>query len=297
MQRPAQILIGSVTALVMGAGALAGAGSAAPEADGARPPTVTILPGLFAYPNPGEFLRDGHPVAGPTTLVSFERPFEIMKYQVSVADYEGCVDAGACRQADAPRLRVPNNPITGVSYLDAIAYARWQSERTGQTWRLPTAMEWAFAAGERFVGDAADIENDPTNPARRWLSLYERESARGRTAAPDARVQGSFGTNTKGLADVGGNVWEWTATCYVRATLASDAPEVVSRVENCGVHVVEGRHRAYMSDFIRDGKSGGCAVGTPPDNLGFRLVREPRSRFGLAGLKRYLRGLATPATD
>ncbi|TGV96539.1 formylglycine-generating enzyme family protein, partial [Mesorhizobium sp. M2E.F.Ca.ET.154.01.1.1] len=26
--------------------------------------------------------------------------------------------------------------------------------------------------------------------------------------------------------------------------------------------------------FIRDGKSGGCAVGTPPDNLGFRLVRE-----------------------
>jgi len=29
-----------------------------------------------------------------------------------------------------------------------------------------------------------------------------------------------------------------------------------------------------MSNFIRDGKSGGCAVGTPPDNLGFRLVRE-----------------------
>jgi hypothetical protein len=40
------------------------------------------------------------------------------------------------------------------------------------------------------------------------------------------------------------------------------------------VHAVEGFHRTYMSNFIRDGKSGGCAVGTPPDNLGFRLVRD-----------------------
>ena len=56
------------------------------------------------------------------------------------------------------------------------------------------------------------------------------------------------------------------------------------RVENCGVHVVEGFHRTYMSNFIRDGKSGGCAVGTPPDNLGFRLVRE-ESGLGRAILR------------
>jgi hypothetical protein len=30
-----------------------------------------------------------------------------------------------------------------------------------------------------------------------------------------------------------------------------------------------------MSYFVRDGRRGGCAVGAPPDNLGFRLVREP----------------------
>jgi hypothetical protein len=37
---------------------------------------------------------------------------------------------------------------------------------------------------------------------------------------------------------------------------------------------VEGQHRAYVTDFIRDAKAGGCAVGVPPDNLGFRLVVE-----------------------
>jgi hypothetical protein len=43
---------------------------------------------------------------------------------------------------------------------------------------------------------------------------------------------------------------------------------------NCGVRVVEGAHRTYMTDFIRDPRSGGCAAGVPPANLGFRLVVE-----------------------
>jgi hypothetical protein len=38
------------------------------------------------------------------------------------------------------------------------------------------------------------------------------------------------------------------------------------------VRLVEGRHRAYMPDFIRDARAGGCSVGTPPSAIGFRLV-------------------------
>jgi hypothetical protein len=40
--------------------------------------------------------------------------------------------------------------------------------------------------------------------------------------------------------------------------------------------VVNGKHRAAMSSFIRNPKTGGCSVGVPPDNLGFRLVRDGR---------------------
>jgi formylglycine-generating enzyme required for sulfatase activity len=83
---------------------------------------------------------------------------------------------------------------------------------------------------------------------------------------------GAFGVNEHGLADMAGNVWEWTDTCYRRVALA---PGVASGrpTINCGVRVVAGRHRSYMTDFIRDPRSGGCAVGIPPANLGFRLVR------------------------
>lgn len=32
---------------------------------------------------------------------------------------------------------------------------------------------------------------------------------------------------------------------------------------DCGVRVVEGRHRTYMTDFVRDARAGGCSGGTP----------------------------------
>ena len=66
--------------------------------------------------------------------------------------------------------------------------------------------------------------------------------------------------------------------------LGPDRVTVEASIDNCGVHVLEGRHRAYMSNFVRDGKSGGCAVGTPPENLGFRLVRDDTPFPAVAGV-------------
>jgi len=60
-------------------------------------------------------------------------------------------------------------------------------------------------------------------------------------------------------------------------TTCNSEGETVSAKSNCGVRVVEGQHRSYVTDFIRDARGGGCMAGVPPDNLGFRLVREPRS--------------------
>ena len=235
--------------------------------------TVMVMPRSIIYPPPGEFLRGGHPEAAVPQSLAIGEPIEIMTYQVSSAEYALCVDAGACRPAgDRPKAS-GERPATGVSYLDADAYASWYSQATGESWRLPTDPEWALAAAERFVGDLKGVVDDPRNPARRWLSNYAAEAGAKRQPDPLPRVRGSFGVNSLGVKDLSGNVWEWTSTCYARASLAEDR-SVLSTVENCGVHVLEGVHRAYMSNFVSDGKSGGCAVGTPPDNLGFRLVRE-----------------------
>ena len=234
--------------------------------------TVIIAPGSFTHPQSGEFLSQGHPAAAPRVRIAIEKPVEIMTYQVSLDEYDRCVAEGSCAPADA--RGTGDAPVTGVSYLDATAYAAWYSEASGDVWRLPTDEEWAFAASERFTADVEPLEEDPRNPARGWLSSYQREVAMARKPDPEPRPRGAFGMNSKGIADVAGNVWEWTSSCYQRSAISSDGLTIESRVDNCGVHVVEGFHRTYMSNFIRDGKSGGCAVGLPPDNLGFRLVRE-----------------------
>ncbi|RUW56691.1 formylglycine-generating enzyme family protein [Mesorhizobium sp. M00.F.Ca.ET.151.01.1.1] len=254
-------------------------------AGGHRPPdavarTISIDPHSIVYPMPGEYLKDGRPQANPKVERHLEGPLEIMAYQVSAADYAACVSAGACRPAEETRSVPRDAPATGVSYLDAVAYARWYTEATGSQWRLPSDEEWALAAAERFAGEFEGVENDANNPARRWLTSYQAEVELNRKPDPLPRSRGSFGLNSRGLADFSGNVWEWTSTCYVRTTLAEDGSDVASSVNNCGVHVLEGLHRAYMSNFVSDGKSGGCAVGLPPDNLGFRLVLDHRGWVG-----------------
>lgn len=255
--------------------------------------TVMLRAGQVTWPAPGEFLVGGRPAAAPRAEVTFRQPLEIMAYQVGAADYLRCVGEGACRALDARVEPAPDLPVTGVSHDDAVAYANWYSRRTGESWRLPTDAEWAYAAGERFGGETSAEADDPANPAIAWIRRYREEAALRRAPDPAPKPAGHFGANAAGLYDIAGNVWEWTSTCYARTTFAKDRKTVESTIENCGVHVVEGRHRTYMSNFVRDAVSGGCAVGTPPDNLGFRLVREPRPLLSLAGLRRLVEDART----
>lgn len=242
-----------------------------------EPLTVDIAPRSFTYRESGEFYRTGFAVDGPEKTVTMRRPLTIMKYQVTAADYGRCVADGACQAAEpgfAP-ADAANTPATGVSYDDAMAYAGWLSARTGEIWTLPSDQDLAFAAGDRFPDDALGVDIDSTNPADRWLADYRRETERKASRDPVPQPLGRFGENEYGLADFAGNVWEWTATCNRRVNL-DRAGNVVNDVSSCGIYVASGKHRAAMSSFVRNPKGGGCAVGVPPDNVGFRLVKDTR---------------------
>lgn len=235
------------------------------------PETVTLMPADFSYRDQGHFLRNGNPVDAPMVHARLEAPLVMMKYQVSASDYAGCVADGACPPAEPRYIGEGNVPATGVNYDDATAYAAWLTQQTGQHWELPTDREWAFAAGADFADEALGVD-DETNPALRWLANYEKEAARESDTGRLPLPLGSFGVNDNGLADMAGNVWEWTQTCHRRVHIDA-AGTVLSEVPACNIKVLDGQHRASMSFFIRDAKSGGCSVGVPPDNLGFRLVR------------------------
>lgn len=246
----------------------------APAEAAVRPATVTIVPRAYAYRATGDFLRGTASIDGPLLSVDEPASLEIMKYQVSATDYALCVADGACAEAEPRRRGDGNVPVTGVSFDDATDYAAWLSERTGETWRLPTVSEWSFAAGSKARDHALGRETDGKDPAERWLAFYEREAALGAKALATPQPLGALGENEFGVADLAGAVWEWTATCGSRTTLGPD-DETISTLEACGVRLLEGRHRTPMSAFVRDAQGGGCTIGAPPDNLGFRLVRDP----------------------
>jgi hypothetical protein len=60
----------------------------------------------------------------------------------------------------------------------------------------------------------------------------------------------------------------------------------VTAMPSCGLRIVESRHPMPISVFVRDAVRGGCSVVGPPDDPGFRLVREASWYARLAALAR-----------
>ena len=113
------------------------------------------------------------------------------------------------------QVAYPNRPVMRVSWFEAVAYARWLNQvilsaaqdliPDGYSVRLPTEAEWEKAAragdGRRYPwGDAAWDENR--------ANIEEKVG--------HASAVGCFpaGATPAGIHDLGGNVWEWTASVY-----------------------------------------------------------------------------------
>jgi len=230
---------------------------------------VKLNQGEVFYQKSGEFTQSGNAVDPPRVRVSMPEPIEIVKYQVTSADYQRCVDDRACQPLEGRFSSLSaDRPAVDLSWLDADSYAVWLSQKSGETFRLPTDEEWIFAAGERIVADERNDGGEKNQTSSALPAFY--------VFSPKTFDLGTFGANRNGIFDIAGNVWEWTSTCMVRRSLNSDGA-VISENTNCGVRVAEGRHRAYIMDILRDPRASGC-VGIPPTHLGFRLVHEQRSR-------------------
>ena len=248
--------------------------------------TVDVAPRVFAYRLAGDFSQAGQTMDAPLVAVARTSVLHIMKQQVTVADYDRCVAETKCMARSPLEGFDPNLPAVQVSWQDATAYATWLSAKTGETWRLPTDEEWVFAAGSRFHDDALSVATS-RDPSVRWLARYEKESEQ-EILDQRPRPTGAFGANEYGLLDLSGNVWEWTNSCFIRQSLDAKGKPAGASTANCGVRVVEGEHRTYVTDFVRDARGGGCAVGKPPSNLGFRLVREDNGIASIASVLRRL---------
>jgi formylglycine-generating enzyme required for sulfatase activity len=142
-------------------------------------------------------------------------PFEILRAEVTVAEYEKCVfmekchwppdkrDAEGCNWGHGARS---DHPINCVDWDQAKFYCEWIGGR------LPTEAEWEFAArsgGKDFVYPWGDEE------ANCDLATMATQDGNGcgeeRTGPVCAKTAGN---TAQGLCDMAGNVAEWVEDKY-----------------------------------------------------------------------------------
>lgn len=96
-------------------------------------------------------------------------------------------------------------PVISITYHAAMEYCRWLSNKTGQTYRLPTEAEWEYAS-RAGTKTAYSFGNDPKQAGEYGWS----------TENSDAKPHpvGKKKPNPWGLYDMHGNVAEWCLDKY-----------------------------------------------------------------------------------
>ena len=96
----------------------------------------------------------------------YERPvhevqvssFALGVYEVTFEEYDRFVQATGHRRAGEWWWGRGRRPVVDVSWNDAVAYASWLSEETGESYRLPSESEWEYAAREGTVARYSWVE-------------------------------------------------------------------------------------------------------------------------------------------
>lgn len=265
-------------------------------------------PELVVVPR-GEFLmgaeggEPGRP-EGPVRRVRIDYALAVGRYEVTQAQYArfvadtGRPTRGGCRVWQAGAWAYPedadwtnpgyegipwdDDPVACVSWHDAVDYADWLSARTGRRYRLLSEAEWEYVAR---AGTATDYfwGNDPAG-ACDYANVYDASGAamNGFDWPPfpcddgfgRAAPVGSFLPNPFGLYDVIGNVWEWTADCYVAPYPPAPADGRPVEAGACDRRVSRGG-----SWITRASRQRAAFRGRDPEDtlfafFGFRVARE-----------------------
>jgi formylglycine-generating enzyme required for sulfatase activity len=208
-------------------------------------------------------------------------------------------------------LDLDRQPVTNVSWDDAVEYCNWLSQQDGLSpayekrdgrwvrvsaaangYRLPTEAEWEYAA--RYVdgtrlnrfpwGDAlpppagaANVAGTETQPGQ------GKDAARPRTADavlpghtdehPVVAPVGAYAANPLGLRDLAGNVSEWTHDVYASFVDDKDAVDPQGP-DTAGAHAIRGSN--WRSATVPELRLAWRDVGEKPSQtIGFRVVRTP----------------------
>lgn len=294
------------TVLLATVGLLAGAGMfgvaranrlRAFSSPGSGPPEGVSAPeGMVYVPGGRTRIGDERVAAERPTFVARVKPFFMDVHPVTVGEFRRFVGATGYR-SDAERFggggvydpatdrwsivedavwhhplgpvgpaAPDDHPVTQVSWHDASAYARWAGKR------LPTEIEWEHAArGARDLRQLYAWGDSLVTSGQHHANTWQGHK-------PDdghlfTSPVGAFGKSPLGLADLGGNVWEWTEDWY-RSYADRGNPYVPT---DASQKSQRGGSFLCTEEFCHGYRVSARSATTPETSLfhsGFRLVQD-----------------------
>ena len=228
----------------------------------------------------GEFQMGGHFNEGEAD----ERPrhtvyldaFYIDIYEVTNAQYQKFMDAVG--YAGPPYWynsshNAPEQPVVGVSWYDAVAYAEWAGKR------LPTEAQWEKAArgglsGKRYSWGDSDPDGSQCNFADVNINYYWSDDSVDDGYEYTAPV-GSYSPNGYGLYDMAGNVSEWCADWWGDSYYANSPHSNPLGPNSGNFRVLRGGSWYNTTDILRvANRANGFPTSTDSDGIGFRCVSQ-----------------------
>ena len=183
---------------------------------------ILYLPAsTYSQPNPTPptgmvFIPEGYFPMGNSSGREDEKPlhfvytkaFFIGKHEVSNAEYMEFIElTGHAKPTfwEDETLNLPNHPVVGVNWRDAMAYAKWKGHR------LPTEAEWEKSArgndnrlwpwGRKFDKGFFFY----------YVNVFGEDDNYKKTAPVNYYESGA---SPFGLLNMSGNVWEWCLDWY-----------------------------------------------------------------------------------
>jgi formylglycine-generating enzyme required for sulfatase activity len=149
--------------------------------------------------------------------VEITQPFFLGRYEVTQEEWRAVMGTSpsqfaACR---------PRCPVENVTFADVQQFLAKLNANPSATlrYRLPTEAEWEYACRAGTTGPFFTGENLTTDQAN-YNGRFPYPTSSPGPASPMGEFRqrptpvGSFPPNRWGLADMHGNVWEWTADWY-----------------------------------------------------------------------------------
>ena len=184
-----------------------------------------------------------------------------------------------------------DHPVVHIAYEDALAYCQWAGKQ------LPTEAQWEFAARgtqKESIFSWGNASTQLSERANTWEGEFPVNNTTEDGYKRTAPVK-SYPSNSMGLYDMAGNVWEWTSDWYhigYYKTLKEkgstfnprgadkgfnpDNPRASEKVIKGGSFLCSDSYCASYRLAARMGSS----IDSSLEHLGFRTVLTPKNRGG-----------------